>query len=381
MRTKTIVLFLLLMMGANTQAQDCKPYKKVQDDFLDKEINYYGANIGVEGSLTAQTITSILVSKQDNNTYTLIYLIKYNDSGGNLAYVDGTSFEIKTEEGVKTYTSTFIKDENITMGFEVCELSLTVSKKEIEYLRDNKLLKYQITSISGVVTQGEITPSKASKFKSQMTCILNDTYNKVDDAGSTNDIPTISDVVKMKEPPSIRKNEISFMFGNSQLDYLGEGNIRIALVGSYTKRISNMLSVGLHVGVTRSKLVEEDSYEDYDYDPITGGYEWVTTTDNYIYKTDRTFIGPKVSLIAYETDKFQLFGSAGVSITRYRDTEDVLTTWNDGSTSPSHEVTKKIVFNYDLYAGASYFFNQHFGLTATVGIGISRFRFGFSYQF
>ncbi|MFT6502929.1 MAG: hypothetical protein ACJASQ_003061 [Crocinitomicaceae bacterium] len=388
---KKIISALFILMGMTSPAQDCKPYKKIKDGFLNKQISTYGAKIGTERSmLLGVTATSyVLATKTNDSTYSLIFNMQYYQKGNDASvndihYPTGTVFDLRTAQGVKAYTSETARNMKRKVSskiLSICELVVTVSKKDIEYLRDNALLAYRITPHDGSTTQGTVDEKKALKLQLQMNCLLNGKAIDTSDTDSINELPKPSEILKIKESSTTQKNELNIMIGNSVLDYIDEGNIRLAFVGSYSKRIHERISVGFHFGVTRSTFSEEESDEDYEYNPQTGGYEWQTTTRDHTYKTHRFFIGPKVNVIAYKTDKFQVYGSAGVSIARFRDVHDKLTIWDDGDTKLSHDLSKKIVFNYDLYAGASYFFNQHLGVTATVGIGISRFRLGLSYRY
>lgn len=366
-------------------AQDCKPHKTIHDDFLDKDMNYYGGVIGIEGTIAEQTITSILVSKQDDGTYILTCSVTYNDRAGNISFHDDTKFDVKTAKGIKSFQATSIVEKDrtgIASALETAELSLTVSKKDIEYLRDNPLISYQIESFEAVSRQGTVNSQKAKTLQSQMSCLLDGKETVLADTNvNTTSTPPLLENIKLNESTASYNNEISIMFGNSLLDHLGEGNIRLALVGSYTKRISQRIALGFHVGMTRSKLVEESYINIYTFNPAWGTFQGDIEEITYTYTISRFFVGPKVSVIAYENSKFQLFGSASVSVGLQNTAFTSVFADPSVDATPPSEAIKKVVFNYDLYAGAHYFLNEHFGISATVGMGISRFRIGFSFQF
>jgi hypothetical protein len=387
---KKIISAMFILLGITSMAQDCKPYKRIKDDFLNKQISTYGAKIGTERSmLLGVTATSyVLATKTNDSTYSLIFNMQYyqkgNDAGvNNIHYPTGTIFDLRTAQGVKAYTSETVRNMKRKVSsktLSICELVVTVSKKDIEYLRDNPLLAYRITPHEGSTTQGTVDEKKALKLRLQMNCLLTGGTIDTNDTGSINNTSHPSEPLNIKQPSTYKK-ELSFMVGNSVLDYIDQGNTRLTFTGSYSKRLSKRFSVGINLGVTHSKLKETDSYEKSETDPVTGDSEWVTAYDQHTYKAHRFFVGPKLSFIAYETDKFLIFGSGAVSLARYRYVYHLKTIWDGGSDEPTREVTKRITFNYDLSIGASYFLTDHLGISTGVGIGMSRFRLGLNYRY
>ena len=179
---KTLLITLILLCTTGAFAQGCKPYRTIKDDFIDQKVSYYGAKIGTERSMfLGVTVTSyVLVTKQDSNQFTLIYNMQYYQKEGdasvnNIKYPTGTSFDLRTAEGIKTYTSENVRNKKMLISgktLTVCELSLSVGKSEIEYLSKNKLLAYRITPPEGSTTQGKVDERSALKLQNQMSCIL-----------------------------------------------------------------------------------------------------------------------------------------------------------------------------------------------------------------
>jgi hypothetical protein len=341
---KKIMTSMFILLGMTLFAQDCKPYKKVQDDFLDKKVSIYGAKIGTERSmLLGVSVTSyVLVTKTNDSTYSLIFNMQYYQQGNdasvnNIKYPTGTSFDLRTATEVKTYTSETVRNKKMKVSsktLSICELVVTVSKEDIEFLRDNTLLAYRITPAEGSTTQGKIDEKKALKLQSQMSCLLDNKVAATSDSEAVESPATDLDKTQIKENSNI-SSYFGIHAGIRSYYYNDYTSNSPLLTVSYEQGIIKPLGIRAFIGYGRAK---------------DGG-----DVDRYLS------FGASVIYYPYIREKLKLYLSGGLGLSR-----DIGYYW--------------LPVSLLARGGARYQFNETLGAYADIGFGLSIVNLGISFK-
>ncbi len=342
MKTVTTALSLLLTMWS--YSQDCKPYQKVKDDFLEQTINIYGAKLGTERSMLAGvSITSYLfASKINDSTYTLTFSLQFyqqesDASVNNVHYPKGTPFMLKTSDGLKIYTSENVSNTKKKMASKILTISnmaTTVSKADMEYLSNSTITAYRVAPSEGSVHQGTVSSGKALKLQQQINCLLNGKEVPTADTGLTE--PQSTDFNKT---PIINNSNISSYFGF-------HAGIRSYYYNDYTSN-SPLLTISYEQGIIKPLGIR--AFIGYGTTK-DGGY-----VDRYVS------FGASVIYYPYIQGKFKFYLSVGFGLSR-----DIGYYW--------------LPIKFLIRGGGRYQFNETLGAYADIGFGLSVVNLGISFK-
>jgi hypothetical protein len=175
----TLSLFLLTVSVIN--AQKCKPKFTHTDDFTEVTTELWGGNLTSMSvySLNVKYIPSMFVYKEKDKYKIVIGITVDGKLNNDMVLNDhkwfekGSTFMFKLENDLLTFVVE--KGEVRQSGGTSAEVTSTITKEQIEMLRDQQILKgrvYPFEDNQDMVFQFKVSKSRDKKIKKQLDCLL-----------------------------------------------------------------------------------------------------------------------------------------------------------------------------------------------------------------
>ncbi len=177
-----LIAVALVLHSFGVQAQKCKPYNSYKDEFKGLTYNFYGGKLDYKKNMLEGTSTTVSVVIYTSQEYSILALKIEIFQGLNDASVnsiemgDSSQFMLKTESGIMEFTADVVgrsKSKFADKILTTTELSVSISKEQIETLASHPILMYQVLPVNYSVIQGEVNEGNGEKIRLQFNCFKN----------------------------------------------------------------------------------------------------------------------------------------------------------------------------------------------------------------
>lgn len=356
---KQLTVIALMLGSCNLFAQKCKPAEKVKDDFTGEVTEYYGAKIG-SGKSRLMGISFYVATYliTENGKTKLITKLDYwqgnNDASVNDFKVPkGSVIRYKTSEGLIELTADQVSSQKRKLSDKVItsnEIKSDLSAEQLSLITSGLIEKYQVTPTDKEPITGDVSSSKAQKFKAQVVCFSQ--------AGLTTEPIKKEESQDLSAP--IKRPSSGGMIKGANLQqgatYL-EGDLSIVFWGLNARIehfITDKVSIGLSLGATR----EVDAFSVF------------KGVNIYEYRTLTTYITPMLRYYVYTKENMGIY--AGTSFGFAKSKVKVLSGIFSGASESSGAIA-------ELHAGVKYHLNPKTSFNAELAYGLSLIRLGAAY--